>query len=705
MKQFDMQVGAVLESLEVEDKYHGHVSSSCRYLARSYIKESKKGHKNKKGGTKVSQSRKPDNSEQQQQPKSKALTETTMGGGSSSSQSAVAHKARSSDDRFFDATEDLVESDDGSRSPLRRRSFNRAAVIFYDAEEGSEDMEREPPSFKREVGLLPETTAVSSSPTDELSRSKSLQTFVKAQVIISSQESPEYANIDKEVRIGLATLSFYCNRPTLIALMDLGTAITADVEEQPPLEESTQQASGPTSTAGGGYSTDLVSTIDTSVIEDVDEDGIPKVPYERKDSVVKGLLGQGKDRVMFLLVVNMDLAQIVLNSDDGSQLATLSQENLHTEVKLYPASWGIKAALGNLRISDDGVDDGHHPYQYICDMRDPQGTSFIELEIVSFNADDEDYEGYEFSITGKMSELRIVFLNRFIQEVLAYGMGLIPPSSGEVLVKLKDRVTDVEKLFTQSEIEGQPSLKIDLSLMKPIIIMPRSSHSTDFLELDILHINIRSTSDWYGGSKDELGAVRLETMTLEIEDLHLVVGVGGQTGEGIIQEANGFSLVLRRPLRDLWHQVPAADLSVKIEELKAALSDKEYQVITECAISNMAETPNLPPSLFPSKEEATDKINKEKQIVEEESPPPQQLSSNSNVVTNEAHGSSTKETVPEISGSSANPAASLASENAHTTVKIGIGIDLVQLSLFVGGSRDNTLASIQVLIFFHMMKP
>jgi vacuolar protein sorting-associated protein 13A/C len=105
-------------------------------------------------------------------------------------------------------------------------------------------------------------------------------------------------------------------------------------------------------------------------------------------------------------------------------------------------------------------------------------------------------------------------------------------------------------------------------------------------------------TEWYGSSKDELGAVHLETMTLEIEDLHLVVGVRGQTGEGIIQEVKGFSLVLRRLLCDLWHQVPAADLSIKIEELKAALSDKEYQLITECAISNMAEIPNLPPSLF-----------------------------------------------------------------------------------------------------------
>ncbi len=48
-----------------------------------------------------------------------------------------------------------------------------------------------------------------------------------------------------------------------------------------------------------------------------------------------------------------------------------------------------------------------------------------------------------------------------------------------MFVKLKDWVTDVENLFTQSEIEGQPSLKIDLSLMKPINIMARSSHRTE----------------------------------------------------------------------------------------------------------------------------------------------------------------------------------------------------------------------------------
>ncbi len=65
----------------------------------------------------------------------------------------------------------------------------------------------------------------------------------------------------------------------------------------------------------------------------------------------------------------------------------------------------------------------------------------LQLEIVSFNADDEDYEGYEFSITGKMSELRIVFLNRFIQEVHMPPSAVIPVLS--VHKKKKKRLLQV----------------------------------------------------------------------------------------------------------------------------------------------------------------------------------------------------------------------------------------------------------------------
>lgn len=35
----------------------------------------------------------------------------------------------------------------------------------------------------------------------------------------------------------------------------------------------------------------------------------------------------------------------------------------------------------------------------------------------SFNVEDEDYEGYEYSLFGQLSEVRVVYLNRFVQEV------------------------------------------------------------------------------------------------------------------------------------------------------------------------------------------------------------------------------------------------------------------------------------------------
>lgn len=70
-----------------------------------------------------------------------------------------------------------------------------------------------------------------------------------------------------------------------------------------------------------------------------------------------------------------------------------------------------------------------------------------------------------------------MIVKAFVQ-IIAYFMGLVPQTSGYVM-KLKDRASDYEKLFSQSEIEGQPSLKLDISLSKPIIIMPRGTYSTE----------------------------------------------------------------------------------------------------------------------------------------------------------------------------------------------------------------------------------
>lgn len=44
----------------------------------------------------------------------------------------------------------------------------------------------------------------------------------------------------------------------------------------------------------------------------------------------------------------------------------------------------------------------------------------MQLDFTSFSTDDDDYTSYDYSLTGQLSEVRIVYLNRFVQEVSSF---------------------------------------------------------------------------------------------------------------------------------------------------------------------------------------------------------------------------------------------------------------------------------------------
>lgn len=41
----------------------------------------------------------------------------------------------------------------------------------------------------------------------------------------------------------------------------------------------------------------------------------------------------------------------------------------------------------------------------------------FQFKFVSYSAEDDDYEGYDYSLHGHLSAVRIIFLYRFVQEV------------------------------------------------------------------------------------------------------------------------------------------------------------------------------------------------------------------------------------------------------------------------------------------------
>ncbi|XP_059434413.1 uncharacterized protein LOC132167446 isoform X4 [Corylus avellana] len=153
----------------------------------------------------------------------------------------------------------------------------------------------------------------------------------------------------------------------------------------------------------------------------------------------KGLLGYGKGRVVFFLGMNVDSVSVYLNKEDGSQLAMFVQESFLLDIK---------------------------------------------FKFNSYSVEDDDYEGYDYSLCGRLSAVHIVFLYRFVQEITTYFMELATPHTEEA-IKLVDKVGDFEWLIQKYEIDGAAALKLDLSLDTPMIIIPRNSTSKDFIQLDL----------------------------------------------------------------------------------------------------------------------------------------------------------------------------------------------------------------------------
>lgn len=114
--------------------------------------------------------------------------------------------------------------------------------------------------------------------------------------------------------VTLAMLSFFCHRPTILAILEFVNAVNA-VEENGDLDASISN------------SISMIDTYENAFFHETNSSVV-------QEPVAKGLLGKGKTRVIFYLTVNMARAQIFLMHENGTSLATLSQNNLLTDIKV-----------------------------------------------------------------------------------------------------------------------------------------------------------------------------------------------------------------------------------------------------------------------------------------------------------------------------------------------------------------------------------
>ena len=177
-----------------------------------------------------------------------------------------------------------------------------------------------------------------------------------------------------------------------------------------------------------------------------------------------------------------------------------------------------------------------HPYQHICSIRKGAASSLIELEFASHQAHEAQPggrvpAGMQYStLTAQLQELQVVFLNRFVKEVTNYIMLLLAlqkaslqqptAESPHALAGSSPRHADASQRQLQQQQQQQKQqaskpkgppfvLQMDVKLAAPVITMPRSTDSSDSMQVDLGSLHLTNNVRFVRGSQENLPEVSL----------------------------------------------------------------------------------------------------------------------------------------------------------------------------------------------------
>lgn len=177
IRENDLFVGTLLKSLEIEDLVYQNGASQSRYLARSFVRS--------------------------------ADACSSLDDAKNQSLSSEERTVSEGDDKFYEAPDDLVEAAD---SPYQSSAHTEDAQGLIVASP-LQKLFLKPPSFRHIDGLLPCDISLSKRDYIEVEQTSTLDSFVKAQIVVYDQGSSLYDNVDTQVSIRLFSycgLIFHC---------------------------------------------------------------------------------------------------------------------------------------------------------------------------------------------------------------------------------------------------------------------------------------------------------------------------------------------------------------------------------------------------------------------------------------------------------------------------------------------------------------
>ncbi len=328
------------------------------------------------------------------------------------------------------------------------------------------------------------------------------------------------------------------------------------------------------------------------------------------------------------------LSSCVLSDD--TELSAASVEHLSAVLLLRQATVELATSLGNVRLRDGRSPEGH-PYRWILDLREHHmqpgaiaavaaagtgGAAAVgSLIALTFNTHlkgcvacvhlrvwnsrahacmhassqllscSEEADGADMSLTASVSAVRLVYLNRFILELLGYTNGLTAAMRRPTAAAATQAAAAVVAAAAASAPPPSvgKAMRLCVDVAAPLLVLPRTSASAERADVDLGAVRYRA-----GPTRTNCGGL-LEVSTVDLHGVS-ISAVAAAGAAPLLQRVDGVRLVMRRPLRGaVLASAPAIDMDLELPAISVAMSVTEYVFICAVLGENFREAPALPP--------------------------------------------------------------------------------------------------------------
>ncbi|MEW5298732.1 MAG: hypothetical protein WDW36_001820 [Sanguina aurantia] len=455
------------------------------------------------------------------------------------------------------------------------------------------------------------------------------QQLVSLLFLTNSTTSSRYAGVDTELRVKLAALHFTARRPTVACLMTLGGDMATIFAASPLAQAKAPLASPETTTTQPSQPHTTGTTLPYNATT-----GPPSAAAGAGGGPVVVRSG-GADRTLVRLHLEMSALELDLEYEDNSQASTpasllpsddppapllsTSVSNFSFTLNMHPATMDVNASLGDCVARHGALGPGN-PYVTIASLRPGTSGSVITLQFRILSSEQSyleprvpDGKAY-YTLTAHLSAVQLVYLSSFVTELMAYLTDMLAMQLPPLIMSTPAHpaaATPAVAPVDATAVALEPMLLLlDITADAPVIVMPESSHSPSYIELDLGHMALSNSITW--GAAGQGMAVMSDDMQLSLTELSVTVGtVGGLQGANLIKQlGSGFQIQICRPLAQTRHSnaashptqpplspapLPPLTVAVSIPELTAVVVDTEYKQLLRVLSSNSAETPTLPP--------------------------------------------------------------------------------------------------------------